>query len=69
METSILHNNYFTSGQWKHIRDLSFSYSTHTKEMKRLGGGPFIKEMIHHFDGITGDEEFWSARSLDLNIN
>ena len=40
-------------GTFKRLRDLSFTVDTLTDELKRLKGGPLIKEMIQHFDVIS----------------
>jgi len=42
----------FPGGKFEELRDLSFSVDTFNKEMKRLKGGPFIKETIDHFQQI-----------------
>ena len=40
-------------GKFKYLRDLSFTVDTLTDELKRLKGGPWVKEMIEHFDTIA----------------
>jgi len=40
-------------GKFKELRDLSFTVDTLNHELKRLKGGPFVKEMIQHFDMLA----------------
>lgn len=42
----------FPDGKFKELRDLSFTVDTLTDELKRLKGGPLVKEMIQHFDEV-----------------
>ena len=42
-------------GTFKDLRDLSFTVDTLTEELKRLKGGPLVKEMIQHFDSIASN--------------
>jgi hypothetical protein len=35
------------------LRDLSFTVDALNQEMKRLKGGPFVKEMVEHFDSVA----------------
>ena len=32
---------------------MSFTVDTFTHEMKRLKGGPFVKELVEHFDSVA----------------
>jgi len=48
---------YYPGGKFKELRDLSFSVDTFTHEMKRLKGGPFIQEMVDHFDAVLKGSE------------
>jgi len=43
----------FPGGKFKELRDLSFTVDTFNQELKRLKGGPFIKEMIQHFESVV----------------
>ena len=43
----------FLGGKFEELRDLSFTVDTFTQEMKRLKGGPFVKEMVEHFDCVV----------------
>ena len=45
-------NSIFPDGKFKELRDLSFTVDTLTDELKRLKGGPLLKEMIKHFDEV-----------------
>ena len=45
-------NSIFPDGKFKELRDLSFTVDTLTDELKRLKGGPLVKEMIQHFDEV-----------------
>ena len=38
----------FPEGKWKELRDISFTVDTLTDELKRLKGGPWVKEVIQH---------------------
>ena len=42
-----------SGGKFKELRDLSFTVDTFNQELKRLKGGPFIKEMIQHFESVV----------------
>jgi len=42
----------FPDGKFKDLRDLSFTVDTLTEELKRLKGGPLVKEMIEHFTEV-----------------
>merc|ERR1712010_311650 len=41
------------NGTFKDLRDLSFTVDTLTEELRRLKGGPLVKEMIQHFDAFA----------------
>ena len=43
-------------GKFKELRDLRFTVDTLTEELKRLKGGPFIKEITAHFDTIAASK-------------
>lgn len=43
-------------GTFKNLRDLSFTVDTLTEELKRLKGGPWLKEIIEHSDAITSNK-------------
>lgn len=43
----------FSGGKFQELRDLSFTVDTFNHEMKRLKGGPFVKEMVEHFDSVA----------------
>jgi len=43
----------YPGGKFKELRDLSFTVDTFNHEMKRLKGGPFVKEMVEHFDSVA----------------
>jgi len=43
----------FPGGKFEELRDLSFTVDTFNQEMKRLKGGPFVKEMVEHFDSVA----------------
>jgi len=45
------------NGTFKDLRDLSFTVDTLTEELKRLKGGPLVKEMIQHFDTIATSKD------------
>jgi len=46
----------FPHGKFQELRDLSFIMDTYTHELKRLKGGPFIKELVSHLeDFVNGD--------------
>ena len=49
--------SYFSDGTFKDLRDLSFTVDTLTEELKRLKGGPLVKEMIQHFDTIATSKD------------
>lgn len=38
--------------QFKKLRDLSFTVDTFTHELKRLKGGPFVQELLDHFEAV-----------------
>jgi lysosomal acid phosphatase len=42
--------NIFPGGKFEELRDLSFTVDTFNHELKRLKGGPFVKEVVEHFD-------------------
>ena len=42
----------FPGQQFKQLRDLSFTVDTLTQELKRLKGGPLVKEMLSHWDQL-----------------
>ena len=42
-----------SDGTFKDLRDLSFTVDTLTEELRRLKGGPLVKEMIQHFDAFA----------------
>jgi len=44
-------------GTFKKLRDLSFTVDTLTEELKRLKGGPWLKEIIAHSDAIASNED------------
>jgi len=43
----------FPGGKFEELRDLSFTVDTFNHEMKRLKGGPFVKELVEHFDSVA----------------
>merc|ERR1719369_1937675 len=43
----------FPGGKFKELRDLSFTVNTLTQEMRRLKGGPFVQEMLAHFQSVV----------------
>jgi len=43
----------FPGGKFKELRDLSFTVNSFNHELKRLKGGPFIQELVDHFDVIS----------------
>jgi len=43
-------------GTFKKLRDLSFTVDTLTEELKRLKGGPWLKEIIAHSDAIARND-------------
>lgn len=45
---------YFPGGKFQELRDLSFYVDTWTHELKRLKGGPFVKEMLKHHGQVLG---------------
>jgi len=40
-------------GKFKALRDLSFTVDSFNHELKRLKGGPFIQELVDHFDAVS----------------
>lgn len=44
---------YFPGGPFEELSDLSFIVNTHTHELKRLKGGPYVKEVISHIDDFV----------------
>jgi len=51
-------------GKFKYLRDLSFTVDTLTDELKRLKGGPWVKEMIEHFDTIAHSNDASSEMKI-----
>lgn len=45
----------FPGGKFEELRDLSFTIDTYNHEMKRLKGGPFVKEIVQHFDQVESN--------------
>lgn len=43
----------FSGGKFEELRDLSFTVDTLNHELKRLKGGPFVKELVTHFDSVA----------------
>jgi lysosomal acid phosphatase len=43
---------YFPHTKFEKLRDLSFTMDTFTHEFKRLKGGPFVRQMVEHFDQV-----------------
>lgn len=50
-------HGYFPDGKFKELRDLSFTVDTLTEELKRLKGGPWIKEVIEHTERLSDGPE------------
>lgn len=50
-------NGYFPNGKFKELRDLSFTVDTLTEELKRLKGGPWLKEVIDHTDRLLTEKD------------
>jgi len=57
-------NEVFPGGKFKELRDLSFTVDTFDHEMKRLKGGPFVKEMVEHFDSVANNTLSPSNRKM-----
>eukprot|EP00092_Neocalanus_flemingeri_P027738 GFUD01030110.1.p1 GENE.GFUD01030110.1~~GFUD01030110.1.p1 ORF type:complete len:422 (+),score=142.80 GFUD01030110.1:64-1329(+) len=45
----------FPGGKFEELRDLSFTVNTLNHELKRLKGGPFVAELVRHFDSVAAD--------------
>lgn len=45
-------SGYFPGGKFKELSDMSFWVDTWTHELKRLKGGPFVKEMLKHHSQV-----------------
>jgi len=54
----------FPAGKFKDLRDLSFTVDTFDDEMKRLKGGPFVNELVEHFDAFVDGTLMPSNRKL-----
>ena len=54
-------------GTFKKLRDLSFTVDTLNDELKRLKGGPLIKEMIQHFDVFSHSRNTSSEKYISCS--
>jgi len=64
MDLPVWTKKVFPGGKFKELRDLSFTVDTYSQELKRLKGGPFIKEMIQHFDSVVDKTLFPPNRKV-----
>ncbi|XP_023331571.1 prostatic acid phosphatase [Eurytemora carolleeae] len=46
----------FPDGKFAELKDFSFLVDTYTPELRKLKGGPFLKEMIEHLDKFKSGE-------------
>lgn len=54
----------FPGGKFKELVDFSFIVDTYTPELRRLKGGPFVKELVSHWDQVKEGRQDPADRKL-----